>query len=347
MIESGYQSGFQVIESRNETNQKDPVDLATRAVGQLLWNLLIDRRLSTSKKIDWLIFKREYPLLSSVTEQKLTELSMVIRSIVILDKAIDDRVEQVLADYNGEIVDVRRNLTDELYRLSPDRFHAHVADFNENLSYCMQTTRGFPANPNMLTLDEWEQELARFEKDVKETLDSCHIEVQSSFLKTDKTVAQPAHVDYSWKVLSERADELWLAFFPLTSQGMILQLWPHHGSRGLLVFIPLGKMLLVPSDTIHGGGFRTFPIQELERRNALNESDSADSTQRDECEKENVYAGNMRYHLYIATHGKSLPKFAQNIYTIKGDKRRELSQVCTNAPGVNGSNSLLMKGLFE
>ncbi|GAX27332.1 hypothetical protein FisN_23Lh093 [Fistulifera solaris] len=340
MIESGYRSGNHIIESRNDVNEKDPVDLVTIAVGQLLWNLLLDRKLSTSGNVNWLILKREYPLLSSVTPQKLTELLMVIRSIVILDEEIDDRVEQVLADYNGEVLDVRRNLTDELYRLSPARFHAHVADFNDNLSYCMQTTRGFPANPKMLTADEWEQEIARFEKAVKEKLDSCHIQVQSSFLRTVKTVAQPAHVDYSWKVLSERADELWLAFFPLTTQGMILQLWPPHRSQGLLVFIPLGKMLLVPSDTIHGGGFRTFSIQKQG-------SHGAQITQTDECDKENVYVGNMRYHLYIATHGKSLPKFAQNVYTVKGDKRRELSQVCTNAPGVNEKNSLLMRTLFE
>jgi hypothetical protein len=347
MIESGYQSGFQVIESRNDVNEKDPVDLVTRGAGQLLWNLLLNRKIPEDGDVDWLILKREYPLLSSVTQIKLIELLMVIRSIVILDDSIDDRVEQVLAEYNGKIVVVRRNLTDELYRLSPDRFHAHVADFNDNLSYCMQTTRGFPANPSMLTADGWEQEIALFEKDVKEKLNSCHIEVQSSFLKTDKTVAQPAHVDYSWKVLGERADELWLAFFPLTSQGMILQLWPPHGSQGLLVFIPLGKMLLVPSDTIHGGGFRTSPIHELGTRNESYESESAHSTQTDECDKENVYVGNIRYHLYIATHGKSLPKFAQNVYTIKGDKRRELSQVCTNAPGVNEKNSLLMRTLFE
>ncbi|GAX27443.1 hypothetical protein FisN_23Hh093 [Fistulifera solaris] len=347
MIESGYQSGFQVIESRNDVNEKDPVDLVTRAAGQLLWNLLLNRKIPEDGDVDWLILKREYPLLSSVTQIKLIELLMVIRSIVILDDSIDDRVEQVLAEYNGKIVVVRRNLTEELYRLSPDRFHAHVADFNDNLSYCMQTTRGFPANPSMLTADEWEEEIALFEKDVKEKLKSCHIEVQSSFLKTDKTVAQPAHVDYSWKVLSERADELWLAFFPLTSQGMILQLWPPHGSQGLLVFIPLGKMLLVPSDTIHGGGFRTFPIHDLGTRDESYESESANHTHNDECDKENVYVGNMRYHLYIATHGKSLPKFAQNVYTIKGDKRRELSQVCTNASGVNEKNSLLMRTLFE
>lgn len=347
MIETENPNGLRT-EHRSNQSEKDPLDLKTRAVGRLLWNLLLERKLPLQGDVDWAVLRRQFPLLSTVSEKNLMESLIVLQSIVILDETVDDRVKKMLTDYKGKVVNVRRNLTNELYMLSPDQFHAHVADFNDNLLYSMQTTRGFPANPNMLSPEEWEDELVRFEADVKQVLCSRHIEVQSSFLKTDKTVAQPAHVDFSWNVLSERADELWLAFFPLTSQGMVLQLWSHDGSRGLLVFIPLGKMLIVPSDTIHGGGFRTFPINDLESRHqdVPNDTDSTDSSN-DEYENETIYTGNMRYHLYIATHSTSLPKFAQNVYTIKGDKRRELSQVCPNAPGINVKNSLLLRTLFE
>lgn len=346
MIETGNNQNGLRTENRT-SGEKRSSGFERRAVGRLLWDLRLDRKLPAQGDVDWSMLRQTFPLLSRVTEQILNESLSVLRSIVVLDETVDDRVNNILTDYHGKLIHVRQNLTNELYMQSPDEFHAHVADFNDNLSYCMQTTRGFPSNPNILAPGKWQEELHHLEDDLKHALHSDDLEVQSSFLKTDNTVAQPAHVDYSWEVLTERAHELWLAFFPLTSQGMILQLWRPNGSQGLLVFIPLGKMLLVPSDTIHGGGFRTFPKNAPEYRQAQQEDSYSSDSSNDDYENKHVYAGNMRYHLYIATHGTSLPKFAQNVYTIRGDKRRELSKICTNANGLDGQNALLMETLFE
>lgn len=74
----------------------------------------------------------------------------------------------------------------------------------------------------------------------------------------------------------------------------------------------MGKLLLAPSDILHGGGFRTTPI--------LNDH-------------QHHHQGNVRYHLYVSTQ-QPLPPFAQNIYTMRNDKRHELSEVYWNAPGL-------------
>ena len=82
--------------------------------------------------------------------------------------------------------------------------------------------------------------------------------------------------------------------------------------RGQLVFVPLGKLLIMPSDTIHGGGFRTRPIFN-----------------------NGIDVGNLRYHLYLATDGHGLPQFVNNTYTQKNDRRRELCDIYRNASGLD------------
>jgi hypothetical protein len=153
---------------------------------------------------------------------------------------------------------------------------------------------------------------------------------------------QPAHVDYDYDILQTYGKKLYLSFFPLTQEGAFLQLWRdaivevkskvetgwksnHYNENdciddiveGTVVFIPYGKMLIVPSDTIHGGGFRRG------------------------------MGGNLRFHLYIALEdddtdvrgkGTKLLDHPMNKYTDRRDKRREL---CERYVDSNGLNHLL------
>jgi hypothetical protein len=300
-------------EKKNDEDATSSSDIKT--IGRLLWQWRLTKKLSRhTTNEDLILLVQEYPEVR-VSWNHLQEYHAALSSIIIMDEDIDDRAASLLQDYKGHLVNVRRTMTRELLEQAPEKHMALVADFNDNLAYSMQAKRGIPTSP---------REVAHLEATLRETLSSPTVQLQASFLKTvHQTIPQPAHVDYPWQTLSEpSANDLFLAFFPLTNQGMILQLWPHPQGTpvaGQLVFIPLDKMLIVPSHTIHGGGFQTLPHDGLE--------------------------GNVRFHLYIATQGTPLPVCAQNVYTMPQNRRVELSRYCPNAPGLD--DSLLMQLLFE
>jgi hypothetical protein len=93
---------------------------------------------------------------------------------------------------------------------------------------------------------------------------------------------------------------------------MFLQVWPTASSDadpstpvdGQIVYIPYGKILLLPASTIHGGGFRTTSMDD------------------------GTAYGNLRFHLYVASGGEGntlLPLHQSNKYTEPLDKGTELS----------------------
>ena len=194
-----------------------------------------------------------------------------------------------------------------------------VADFNDNLFYHMQQERGLRhfAGLNADHVDELEA-----------TLNAN--EYLGSFLTTKSSLPQPPHVDYPWEVLSEHADNdsLRIGFFPLTKEGMFLQVWPTvelpppattepEPIEGQVIFIPHKKLLTVPASTIHGGGFRTTPHT-------------------------NHTSGNLRFHLYIATKQATLPAHQTNKYTEPSDRRKELSRRYVDSKHMD----VLLKHLF-
>ena len=160
-------------------------------------------------------------------------------------------------------------------------------------------------------------------------------------MRTERTMFQPAHVDYDYPVLKEYSRKLYIAFFPLTKEGTFLQLWKDDCSsvgsndedcnnydntattvEGTVVYIPYGNMLIVPADTIHGGGF-----------------------------KRGEY-GNLRFHLYIelleqdenetpiknettAMKNYDLLIHPMNKYTEEYDQRRELCERFVDANGLD------------
>lgn len=215
-------------------------------------------------------------------------VSRALRSIVILDSQADNSVLGWLNRFDGELHNVEDGVLQKLVSQSPQELAARVADSNGNLLYEMQNQTG---QMNVL--------LGKLGISKKINAE----EYLGSYLTTERTIPQPAHVDYTWEVL-EDSSNLFLAFFPLTKEGMFLQVWPRNDEANLvmgeLVFIPYGLMLVLPASTIHGGGFRTTESGEQ---------------------------GNLRFHLYfIRGRGGKLPTHQTNKYTEPHDKRRELCE---------------------
>ncbi len=210
-------------------------------------------------------------------------------SIRILNDTLGNR--SWLRDYNGHLSDLPVDFLIKLENCAPATFSARVADFNENLFYKMQNQCGL-------------EHLGLSSDILHENLGSTQFLV--SFLSTETTTPQPPHVDFPWEFLEEHENNVDIGFFPLTKDGMFLQVWSRIDDRtvenieGEVIYIPYGKLLTLPSGTIHGGGFRS----------TTNPSDH----------------GNLRAHLYISRNKKSLPDFQTNKYTEPGDKRRELCE---------------------
>jgi len=265
----------------------------------------------------------------------LTSLS----SIVVLDDEAEKK--DWLNRFDGQLSVVSSELLQELRKHAPGlNTMSTVADFNDNLFYHMQQERGLEHFPGIGhdTLRELEGALLQQAN-----------EYLGSFLTTKSSIPQPAHVDYPWEVLEKHAGDqsLKLAFFPLTEEGMFLQIWPHaagsgsgtmpgssqaaadrsteklHAVEGEIVFIPYGKLLIVPASTIHGGGFRTTPLPMPLGREEI---DAAAAADRSSSSNNTGSGGNLRFHLYIATKDASLPAHQTNKYTERFDKTKELSR---------------------
>ena len=92
--------------------------------------------------------------------------------------------------------------------------------------------------------------------------------LQPSFMMSQVHKPQHPHFDYSWKSNGNRRGRpcqshrrYWIGFLPVTDSGQFLQFWRYQPDtkdeqEGEIVFIPKGHLLIVPGDTLHGGGFR-------------------------------------------------------------------------------------------
>lgn len=268
--------------------------------GRFLWKKIlrddIDVRISDdNKKTD-----------ASVSSELLASLS----SIIVLDD--EERKQDWLDRFGGQLSKVSQELLEGLRKHAPNlNKMSTVADFNDNLFYHMQPERGLAhfGGLNPSNVEELEAVLQANE-------------YLGSFLTTKSSLPQPAHVDYPWEVLENHSEDrnLKIGFFPLTKEGMFLQIWPTVGPsedpsievEGQIIFIPHGKLLTIPASTIHGGGFRTT---ELRDKNVFNSQRGSGDD-----------GGNLRFHLYIATNQISLPAHQTNKYTEPRDRTKELSR---------------------
>lgn len=259
--------------------------------------------------------------LNPLTAKEKT-IQKVLASIVVMDDDRQERqnVRRVLETYNGKLIDVGERILGALCSAAPPKFAARVGDFNDNLFYQMQEVgrdiRSIISHNNVIiseTSGETEllldQQISELEDSLRSALGDENVTYTGSFMQTEETIYQPAHVDYDWQVLRERRGELFIAFFPLTPEGAFVQLWNDESEQGemptvhgTVVFIPYGKIFIVPSDTVHGGGFKRG------------------------------VGGNLRFHLYLAVGGADLPKHQTNKYTEEHDRRRELADRFLDSP---------------
>jgi hypothetical protein len=72
---------------------------------------------------------------------------------------------------------------------------------------------------------------------------------------------------------------------------------------GQIVYVPYGKLLILPAHTIHGGGYRTTPL------------DAGTN-------------GNLRFHLYVARNQACLPVHQTNKYTEPNNKGKVSQSNC-------------------
>ena len=115
--------------------------------------------------------------------------------------------------------------------------------------------------------ENYNTRLCKADDEIKEKLklmignDTKEVAYQTSVLVTAVHHPQEPHVDYDMATGNHK--KYMVAFLPLTETGQFLQMWePNTGVEGQplpvgdLIFIPRGQLVLVPGDTIHGGGFR-------------------------------------------------------------------------------------------
>ena len=92
------------------------------------------------------------------------------------------------------------------------------------------------------------------------------VSLQASFLISTGHAPQVPHRDYRSTDLEQHPGKIFLALSPLTESGSFLQVWPRRNSAqcGQVLFIPYGVLLILPGDTVHGGGFLSdFQTQDL------------------------------------------------------------------------------------
>jgi hypothetical protein len=154
-----------------------------------------------------------------------------------------------------------------------------------------------------------------------------------SFMKTNRrTVVQDPHIDFKWEAVDQwlvnesptrrrtkRGRKLdykervpFIAFFPLTPDGMAVEFWQarydhEKGRSGVLVHIPFGCLMIARGDVVHAGGFS------------------------------NSQSGNSRCHLYIYRAGGEVHDLnTSNTYTreIDGKGAMRMSQLYKHGPGI-------------
>ena len=293
-------------------------------------------------------------------------IQKVLSSIIILNSPTSPQVSTLLSKYNGKLLSIGTSILQGLYHAAPVNNdssssggftgRARVGDYNENLFYHMelkdmnlidiiQNNSSTVCSPPRSTDQQQEgvlqSEIKSFETTLRNTLNQQAISYRGSFMSTEQTMYQPAHVDYDYSILSKYGKRLYLAFFPLTLDGAYLQLWQkteldegidnakrddkRHQQRdeveGTVVYIPYGQILLLPSDTIHGGGFKRGKGGNL-RFHLYIALDDEDSGKEDEGEGEKKKEINLLDH-------------PMNKYTEEHDRRRELCERYVNAPGLD------------
>ena len=125
--------------------------------------------------------------------------------------------------------------------------------------------------------------------------------INTSILYSAAHGLQNPHYDFKQEVLAKNGDNMYLGFTPLTEDGMFLQVWTKEG-HGTVLYIPLGEFVILPSKTMHAGGF---------------------------CSR--VVSGNLRLHFYFYLNKVVPEPHNTNVYS---DDFGEFSKRYHNAVGL-------------
>ena len=172
-----------------------------------------------------------------------------------------------------------------------------VQSFFPNLLNYLLRTPGFPTASDVFDSDIFRQcgtkKVKHAEKALKQLI-RCSLEDMGypckgheidfylSFMKTKlRTIVQDPHIDFKWESVdpwyvdespaqrrsTKRGRKLdykervpFIAFFPLSSDGMAVEIWQARedhgkGRDGVLVHIPFGTTMIARGDVVHAGGF--------------------------------------------------------------------------------------------
>jgi len=88
---------------------------------------------------------------------------------------------------------------------------------------------------------------------------AANLVVEGAFLRSMGHALQTPHIDFSQQYLHKYGKNVLIGLIPLTVSGSYLQVWPktHSEKGGYVLYIPFGTLLLIPGDTVHGGGFQS------------------------------------------------------------------------------------------
>ena len=252
------------------------------------------------------------------------------------------------------------DITSMLLRGKRNKMRSTMIEFRHDDDATTATTTTISLSSSVL------DDIQSLEHSVQSKLQNTHTSYRGSYMRTLNTTPQPAHVDYDYPTLAEHGKRLFLAFFPLTEEGAYLQLWhdpalhcvsddddelDHEDGdddekadynsmgrivEGTIVYIPYGKMLIVPSDTIHGGGFKRGVSGNLRFHLYIALGDDID-TEDDDCNSKNNINRGEEKRIELLQH-------PMNKYTERYDRTREL---CERFVDSNGLNRLLRSRFFD
>jgi hypothetical protein len=195
-----------------------------------------------------------------VTDYKLRQV--VSRHI----HRIDHHRAWVSGTFRGLVVDLPFQLVQEGIPLIADRGYACTGYTKVNSKSIGENSKLKPKRVQYRPVDKLSavdkvtrEQIKNFESPIARAINvgTDQFALEAAFLQSLGYAVQCPHYDYNEDVLEDHADRIFLGLTPLTSAGSYLQVWPPNngGQPGHVLYIPYGVLLILPGDTVHGGGF--------------------------------------------------------------------------------------------
>lgn len=227
-----------------------------------------------------------HEIIALCRHQRITE------TIYVLSLAVGDPLcDHLVASLGGAVVSFTESQTDALQQvgqltISDNHFRtvrdgSHSVEgtniFADGMDGFVRKTASGKTSPGLiktlkqiqLVLDCAVEDLAipqlfKLSQELKYDGFGVKLRYTSMLRSVDESEPQVPHLDFKEQVLNEyrlRGLFPYLVFTSASQAGSFLQVWRDH--TGTLLRIPLGKALILPADTMHGGGFMSDPKGNL------------------------------------------------------------------------------------